>query len=163
MGSSLTHSVVATFTEELTAAHVPGAASAPARTLTQANFNKASVTLGAGTVPPVTCGALFQKGTGSIDLTALPGTNGLAVDGTGLRVQLMRIRNPATNANAITIAIGSATGYDGFGATFFASLDPGAEMTFLTSDAGSNISGSIKLLDVVATASQKLDVEIVMG
>ena len=165
--SSLTYSVTATLVEILPAAQAPGAANEAARTVTQAGFNAAQRVLKSDTSPPVTCGALFQQalaaGVATIDLTALDGFNDKAVNGTGLRVQLLRVRNPATNANPISIAKGAANGYDGLGAAFKVTLAPGAEATFFPNDAGSDVGAANCTLDLAGTLAQALDVEIIMG
>ena len=105
----------------------------------------------------------LSSGTHTIDLTALTGTNGAAVDGTGLRVQYAKFLNPATNANPITIAEGGTNGYDGFGASFSITLVPGAEVLIRTKDAGSDISSTKKTLDLTGTGVQALSYEIIMG
>jgi len=165
--SSLMYAVTATLIEVLPAAQAPGAATEAARTVTQAGFNAAQRVLKSDSSPPVTCGALFQQaltaGAATIDLTALDGFNDKAVNGTGLRVQLLRVKNPATNANPITVAKGASNGYDGLGAAFSVTLQPGAEATFLTNDAGGDIAAGNKTLDLTGTGSQALDVEIIMG
>jgi len=165
--TSLTYAVTATLVEILPAAQAPGAASEAARTVTQAGFNAAQRVLKSDSSPPVTCGALFQQalaaGAATIDLTALDGFNDKAVNGTGLRVQLLRVKNPTTNANPITVAKGVSNGYDGFGAAFSVTLQPGAEMTFLTNDAGGDIGSGNKTLDLTGTGVQALDVEIILG
>jgi hypothetical protein len=123
--------------------------------------------LNAGSTPPATKVAAFQKalaaGVATIDLTALTGTNGATIAGTGLRVQVLRVRNPAANGNPISIAKGAENGYDGLGADFSHTLVPGAEATFFLNDAGSDVGGSNKNLDLAGTGSQALDVEIVLG
>ena len=124
-------------------------------------------TLNSGSTPPATKVAAFQKalaaGVATIDLSALTGTNGSTVVGTGLRVQVLRVRNPAANGNPISIAKGAANGYDGFGATFFLELVPGAEALIFGNDAGGDIGGANKNLDLAGTLIQALDVEIVLG
>lgn len=143
-------------------------ASAPdaTRKVTHSNFNTA-VTLNSGSTPPATKVAAFEvaltAGSGSIDLTALTGTNGEAVDGSGLRVQAIKIRNKSTNANAISIAKGASNGYDGFGANFKITLAVGADAMLLSQDAGSDISGTNKIFDLVGTGSQVLQVLVVLG
>ena len=102
-------------------------------------------------------------GAGTLDLTALIGTNGAAVNGTGLRVQAAKFVNPATNANPITVSKSVSSGYDGFGASFSLTLSPGAEMTVLTADAGSDIGSGNKNLTLGGTGAQALNYEIVMG
>jgi len=164
--TTLTYQAKATFQEVLGAASVPGAATAAARTLTQSGFDTGK-TLTAATTPPVTCGALFDQaltsGTATIDLTALVGANTKTVNGTGLRVQVLRLRNPATNANPISIAKGASNGYDGLGANFKDTLAPGAEFLRYLNDAGSDIGSGNKTLDLAGTGAQVLEVEIIMG
>jgi len=165
--SSLAYTVTATFTEILPSAQAPGAASEAARTVTQAGFNTAQRTLKSDSSPPVTCGGLFQQaltaGAATIDLTALDGLNDKAVIGTGLRVQLLRLKAPSSNANPITVSKGLSNGYDGLGSAFSVTLQPGAEVTILTNDAGSDIGAGNKTLDLTGTGAQVLDVEIIMG
>lgn len=119
------------------------------------------------TVTPVTKVAGFQKalaaGVATIDLTALVGTNGQAVDGTGLRVEALKVRNPLANANPITIKIGASNGYDGFGTTFALTLAPGATALLKPLDAGSDIGATKKTLDLTGTLVQALDVLVVLG
>ena len=83
------------------------AASTTKRRVTHDQFNT-TLELSAASTPPVTKVAALQAalvaGAATIDLENLTGTNGAAVVGTGLRVQAMKVRNPSTNANAITIA-----------------------------------------------------------
>jgi hypothetical protein len=123
--------------------------------------------LNAASTPPATKVAAFEKalveGAATIDLAALTGTNGATVVGTGLRVQVMRLRAPATNGNPITVAIGISNGYDGFGAAFSLALVPGAEALIFGNDAGSDIGSSKKTLDLAGTGSQVLQVEVVLG
>jgi len=117
--------------------------------------------------PPATKVAAFEQaltaGEATIDLTALTGTNGATVVGSGLRVQVLRVRAPATNGNPITIAKGISNGYDGLGASFSHALVPGGEALFFLNDAGGDIGGSNKTLDLDGTGSQVLQVEVVLG
>jgi hypothetical protein len=105
----------------------------------------------------------LTAGAGTIDLTALTGTNGVSVDGTGLRVQFAKFLNPATNGNPITVKKGVTNGYDGFGAAFLIILTPGAEAMIRLNDAGSDIGSSNKTIDLVGTLVQPLSYEIVVG
>lgn len=126
-----------------------------------------SHSLSSTSTPPFTKHASFQKalaaGTATIDLTALTGFNGEAVDGTGLKVQAMKLRNPSTNANTISIAPGAANGYDFCGADFKITLSPGTEVLIYCLDTAPDISGTDKNLDLAGTLVQALDVEILMG
>ena len=124
-------------------------------------------TLKSDSSPPATKIAAFEQaltgGAATIDLTALTGTNGATVVGSGLRVQVLRVRAPATNGNPITIAKGISNGYDGLGASFSHALVPGGEALFFLNDAGGDIGGSNKTLDLDGTGSQVLQVEVVLG
>jgi len=124
-------------------------------------------TLKNDSTPPATKVAAFEQaltaGVATIDLTSLLGTNGAEVDGTGLRVQVLRLRAPATNGNPIVISVGASNGYDGFGEDFSLALAPGAEALLFSKDAGSDISGSHKTLDLAGTEVQVLQVEVVLG
>ena len=163
-------SVALTYTANLTAVetledNVPAAA-ATKRRVTHDQFDTTSQ-LNAATTPPVTKVAAFQQaltaGAATVDLTSLTGTNGASVDGTGLRVQAMKLRNPSTNSGNITVAQGAANGYDGFGASFSLTLAPGAEMMILTDDAGTDIGATNSDLDLSGTGTEALDMEIVLG
>jgi hypothetical protein len=127
----------------------------------------ASRVLDAASTPPATKSAFFKKalvdGASSIDLTALAGPNAGVVDGTGLRVQAIKLSNPAANANPITIAKGAAAGYAGLGAAFSLTLAPGAEVTLFNNDAGADIGVANKSLDLTGTGTQALSVGIVLG
>jgi len=163
---TVTYLVKATVAEVLDSAKVPAAADG-ARTVTHSGFDTEKKILSGASTPPVSLVACMAKalsgGAATIDLTALTGTNLLSIDGTGLRVQILRLKNPATNANPITIAKGASAGYDGLGAAFSHTVVPGGEATFLTNDAGSDIGAGNKTLDLAGTGSQVLDVEIVLG
>ena len=162
-------SVTVTFTSYLKAVetlvtNVP-AASASGNTITHDQFGTLK-TLNASSTPPVSKMAAFQQaltaGAATIDLTSLTGTNGASVDGTGLRVQAIKFRNPAAN-DPMTIVEGAANSYDGVGADFSLVLAGGAEALLFLNDAGTDISGTNKTLDISGTAVEELDVEIIMG
>ena len=126
-----------------------------------------TATLNATSTPAATKFAAFEKalstGTATIDLTALVGTNGAAVDGSGLRVQAIKFRNKSTNANVLTLAKGSANGYDGLGASFSITLPPGGEVLVRTKAGGAVIGGTNKNLDLAGTGAQVAEIAIVMG
>lgn len=162
---AVTYEAKATVVETLDATGAPGAAETKRR-VTHDAWNSAK-SLSGSTTPPATLHAAFEKalvaGVATIDLTALVGTNGIAVDGTGLRVQVLRVRAKSTNANPITIGKGAANGYTGLGATYSEALAPGAENLHYVNDAGSDIGGTNKNLDLAGTLAQVLEVEIVLG
>lgn len=105
----------------------------------------------------------LSGGAATIDLTSLTGANGVAVDGTGLKVQLLKLRNPSTNGNDITIAVGASNGYEFRGAAWSETLSPGDETLFFSADNAPDIGAAAKTLDLSGTLTQALDVQIVMG
>lgn len=150
---------------EILETNVP-AATSNKRTITHDQFNTAA-TLNAESTPPATKVACFEQtltgGTDTVDLTNLTGTNGSSVDGTGLRVQAMKVKSKSDNSGSATIAIGASNGYDGFGANFEITLAPGGEQTIFTNDAGGDIGATKKDLDITGTADDVLEIAIVMG
>lgn len=135
-------------------------------TLTHNGYNT-SLSLNAGTTPPVTKCAYFSKalssGSATIDLTALTGTNGVSVDGSGLKVQIAKFKNPASNGNNITVTVGASNGYLLAGAAWKAILAPGQEITFYGNDATPDIGGSAKTIDLSGAGTQALECSIIMG
>ena len=164
MAVDLTYGVQVTSVETLDV-NVP-AASASDKTVTHSGFNS-SQSLNASTVVPVTKCAYLEKalssGAGTIDLTAVTGTGGMTVDMTGLKVQVLKIKNKTTNANPITIAKGATNGWTGFGSAWTVTLAVGQEVTFFGNDATPDVSSTVKVLDLSGTGSQVLEVAIVAG
>lgn len=134
------------------------------------NTYNQSGTLTASSSVPATKQATFaltmSGGTGSVDLTALPGLNANeTVDGTGLKGQLLLLLNPSSNANSITVAKGASNGYgwNTAGTSWTVSLSPGQWAMFGGNDVGPDVASGARLLDVTGTGSQVLDVSIVLG
>ena len=123
--------------------------------------------LNATSTPPLTKHAVEQKalagGAGTIDLTATKGFNGEAVDGTGLKVQALKLRNPSTNANSISIEPGAANGYDFCGADFKITLEPGTEVLIFCLDTAPDVAIADCQIDLAGTGAQVLDFEALMG
>lgn len=139
---------------------------ASVKTVTQSGMDT-TATLKADSTPPATTCALFQKalssGAATIDLTSLTGTNGAAVDFTGLKVQIAKFANPATNANPITVTFGASNGYLLGGTAWKAILSPGDEITFFKNDTGPDVDSTHKTIDLAGTGSQALNVELIAG
>ncbi len=116
---------------------------------------------------PITKVAYFSQaltaGTATIDLTALTGTNGAAIDGSGLKVQMFKIAVPSGNANTYQVKVGAANGYDLMGANWDDTLQPGQEMTFFGYDATPDVAGADKTIDCVGTGSQAANITIWFG
>lgn len=135
------------------------------RKVTHTEFNEGS-TLTATTTPPATTVAEFiatlTAGALTIDLTALTGTNGVTVNGTGLKVQVVRIKN--LGANIMTFKVGAANGHTGvFAATNGQPVQPGAVFMLYTNDTNDDVDGTHKTWDVTGTGSQTAEITIVLG
>jgi len=140
------------------------AASATTITWTDWDFTHS---LSATSTPPLSKHAAFQQaltdGAATIDLTALDGLGGASIDGTGLKVQALKLRNPSTNSGSISIAPGAANGYDFLGSDMKLTLQPGDEVLLYAPDTADEIGATDKTLDLAGTGSEALDVEILMG
>ena len=119
-------------------------------------------TLASGTGQPVTKIAAFiatlVAGTLTIDLTALVGTNAAIVNGTGLRLQFLRIKN--LGANDMTIAQGS-TNPVVIGAGLL--IKSGGCLMVDYNEALADISASVKNLLLTGTLVQTAEITIIMG
>ena len=138
------------------------------KTVKHSSLNKSSGALDSTTTPPVTKVATFNQalsgGAATIDLNALTGTNGAAVNGEGLRIQAIKLSAPSTNANVITATFGGTHPYNLAGAAWSVALLAGQEFVFYGNDATPDIEdGVASAIDLAGTASQTLNVCIVMG
>lgn len=134
------------------------------RKITHTAFNEAG-TLTSATTPPVTKQASFVKalstGSGTIDLTSLTGSNGATVDGTGLKVQILRVKN--LGANNLVITPGASNGIDLFGSSSSVTVFPGACYQFFLNDSPPDIASGDRTIDLAGTGSQTSEWTIVMG
>jgi hypothetical protein len=164
MSVSALYALTVTTTETLET-NVP-AASATAKAVTHNGYNSSGTLTATSTVPATQC-AYFEKalvaGAATIDLTALTGTNGATVSLSGLKVQLLKIKNKATNANAITVGEGAANGYELAGNAWSMILQPGQEFLFGGNDAAPDVGASAKNIDLAGTGTQAVEVAIVGG
>jgi hypothetical protein len=126
-----------------------------------------SVTIDGGTTVPATAVAAFPQaliaGAATIDLRALVGTNGVAVDGNGLKVQMAKFRNKSTNANSITLTFGASNGYLLFGSGWQIILLPGQEFMAYLKDQAPDIDATHKTIDITGTLAQVLECILVLG
>lgn len=136
------------------------------RKVTHTNFNS-EASLSASSTPPVTTVAAFEQlltaGAATINLAALTGTNGASVNMTGLKVQVLKIKAKATNANPISVAVGASNGYDLAGSDFKVTLSPGQEFLFYGNEATPDVAAGERTLDLAGTGTQGADVIIVAG
>lgn len=126
-----------------------------------------AVTLNSGTTPPATMVADFaltlSSGAGTIDLRALTSTNAKTIDGNGLKVQVVKLRNKSTNSNPMTLTTGATNGYELLGPSWSIVLQVGAEIQLFLNDASPDIAAADKTIDVAGTGSQVLECLFVLG
>jgi hypothetical protein len=152
-------------TEETLTSNVPAVPAADA-VITHSGYNT-NQTLTSATTPPATQVAYFSQalssGSATIDLTSLTGANGISIDGSTLKVQVAKFKNPSSNANSIKVDVGATNGYQLSGAGWEVTLEPGQETTLYLNDASPDIGASAKTLDLTGTGSQALEVSLVLG
>lgn len=160
------YTVQTTVTQVLSDTDAP-AASGGGATVRHDQWNVSTEFNASSATDPVSKCAVFNQAltasAATIDLTALTGTKGAAVNLTGLKVQLARFINPTTNANSITITVGASNGYLLGGAGWKWILAPGQEITFRGYDQAPDVGASAKTIDLSGTGSQVLRCMIVAG
>jgi len=162
---SVTVTYAATCTIAETLATNTGSAPAAMRVVTHTDYNE-TATLNSGTTPPATTCASFlatlSSGSLTIDLRTLNGTNGAIIDGNGLKVQVVRVKN--LGANPLTIKSGASTGHTGFFTATTGTIVPaGAILMLFTNDNGDDIDATHKFWDLTGTGAQTSEWTIVMG
>lgn len=98
----------------------------------------------------------------TVDLTALVGTNNLAKDATGKKIQHIRILNKAGNA-AMTFVQGAADDYELLGATFSFTLLAGQEAMFNLNEAAPDVGATDKTIDVSGTDTDQFEMILTYG
>ena len=161
MSVSVTYAATATVVETLP--NNTGSAPTATRQVTHTEYNE-SATLNSGSTPPATLVAEFlltlTAGAATIDLTALTGTNSATVDGTGLRPQVVRIKN--LGANAMTFVTGASNGHNHFTSSGTVVRPSGHIMNF-PYDGDEDIDATHKTWGVSGTGSQTAEVTIILG
>ncbi len=76
----------------------------------------------------------------------------------------MKIQNPSTNANKITVASGASNGWRLDGATSWTiPLAPGQSVAINCANASDTVGSSHKTIDLAGTGAQTLNVEMTAG
>lgn len=136
--------------------------------VTHSKFN-VGFNLNSTTTPAAQKVASFSKamvgGAGTIDLTALPGTNGAIIDGTGLVVIGFLVTNPSNNI--ILVGQGASNPYPVWGSSMV-SLRIQKGGTILQYESNGNgfgvaISSSNKNINIAGSGTDSLNVVIVLG
>ncbi len=166
MSATMTFKSKVTTSEILAAASVPAASAEAYRTVIHDDFDT-EVTLDDSSTPVISevvaAEITLSGGAIGIDLTALVGTNGKAVDMTGLKVQVIKFKAPAANTIAINVTVGIANGYELAGAGFDIDVEPGAEWTFYGSEATPDVGAAACELDLTGAGVEMLEVMIAAG
>lgn len=160
-------SVVANYLSQLTvietlAVGVP-AASTPS--ITHSGYNTTEK-LNSSSTPAATKAVAnsyaMTAGAKTLDLTALVGTNGATVDGTGLDVVAFKVINPAGNS-ALVVKFGASNPYlFGADAAWRHTLKAGDELLLL-GRTNPTIGSGAKNIDFSGTGTESFQVVIVMG
>jgi hypothetical protein len=142
-----------------------GVPAAPNANVVHSGYDETAI-LDADSTPPLTQVSYFlltlTAGAATINLAALAGANG-TIDGTGLRVQALRVKN--LGANTMTFAEGASNGIALACLPF--TVPAGSTNTavsqFLLGDASPDIAAGDRTIDVSGTASQTAEVTIWLG
>ena len=98
-----------------------------------------------------------------LDLTALADAILTTVDMTGLKLKMLHLVAPSTNANVITVAPGAVNGYTGWVGSAGLILNPGDNVLLGPMNAGIAVDGTHKNLDLAGTGSQVLNIVALFG
>jgi hypothetical protein len=131
-------------------------------TINRTGYNETGKLTGSTTPPATKCASFLltlTAGAATINLASLVGANGATVDGTGLRVQLLRIKN--LGANNMTFSEGAANGIALVGLPMV--VPPGGITQRLFNDAAPDIAAADRTIDVAGTGAQTAEVTVVMG
>lgn len=109
-------------------------------------------------------GIALVTGGHTIDLSALPGTNGATVNGNGLKVQLFKFKN--TGSAVMTLTEGAANGYRlmGTAAGWEIAVFAGQEILLNLNELAPNVvTDTDDEIDIAGTAVETFEVMIVLG
>lgn len=103
----------------------------------------------------------MSGGAATIDLAAVPNSQGVNQDLTGLKVLTLQIYNPGDNT--INIAPGSSNPYPLFGSANDIDLPPGARMSFDFGAELADVASGVKEIDISGTGTDALWYELTAG
>lgn len=144
----------------------PDSASPAGRTVQHNQFNT-NLSLDGDSTPAVSKVAAFVQaltaGGATVDLTSLTGTNGASVNGTGLKVQALKVKN--LGDAPLVIIPKATTGYALFGAIGTGSMTvlAGGEVTIYGNGAAPDIGGTSKDFELSGSGVEESEWTVVMG
>jgi len=165
--TSVSATVISNFSakETYTLTSTPQAASST--TIINHNGLDSSRALDSSTTPAITkvavLTATLSGGALTLNLASLTGTEGETVDGTGLKVQVLKLSASSANTGAITIVPGASNGINLLGASSSLAVYPGGEYLLYFDDESPDISSSVRTLDLSGTGTEALSVGVLMG
>ena len=138
------------------------------KVLNHSAFDRAAVTYDAShTETPVSKGTAHEiamvEGAATLDLTAIPTLYGDTITLNTLKVKSLLLKNPSTNANAITVGEGASNGYELCGSGWQVTLDPGDEIEIWKPNGGPAVGALAKEIDISGTDTQVLQFSISAG
>jgi len=142
----------------------PDSAVASGRTVTHNQFNTALSLTGSSSPAVSKCACFVQAltaGAATVDLTSLTGTNGASVDGTGLKVQALKVKN--NGDNALTIVPGAANAYELFGSSGSIEMQAGGDVLLFGNENAPDIGAAACEIDLSGTAAEESEWTVVMG
>jgi hypothetical protein len=148
----------------LTTSLVYSAAELPAASNRTFGFNgfNTNVSLDGTTTPPIT--KYWGKklaGNQSLDLTALVPDLGTTINGTGLKVQAIRINNLSAT-NSVTVSNAVANPYS-LNAGNPLVVPAGGTLVLLFNDKLADVAAGAKAIEIAATAGQDYQIELWLG
>lgn len=139
------------------------------QTLQPTHFNPTAVTYTSTSTPPATLyyGDEFTGDSGTptftIDLTSWLDVEGIAKNGTGMKVQEIRIQADSSNSAVVNLAPGGSNGYVLFGTSNDIDVPAGGLVHARFDDELADISASLKNLTLTLGHGDICSIEIVMG
>lgn len=134
------------------------------QSLVHADYDETG-TLSSSSAAPITkiVSKLVTLTTGAytIDLTTITGTNGVAQDGTGLKVQMIRVKN--LGANNMTFSEGASNGLSLFGSSWSKVVYPSGVWQEFLNEGSPDIASGDRTIDVAGTGSQTFELTVLMG
>lgn len=136
------------------------------------SFGPDNATLTATSTPAVT--KVFSDtialaaGAGTLDLTSLAGPASTTVDFTGLKVQIVKLKTPASNSGSIIVEHkDAATGYNLFGddnnSDESIEVPPGTVLIFIYNEALADVGANAKDLKFAGTGTDGMQIMLVAG
>lgn len=102
----------------------------------------------------------------TVDLTSMTDVEGIAVDGTNMKLQEMRVQCSSTNSNDVVIARGASNPYEAFGADLSdvgIAIPPGGLFHMRFNDQLADISNTAKNVEFNGTQDDEFDAEWIVG